>query len=76
MEFKAGHQKDGSLVAEFEGPGRDVKAPNSVVGPALGTSGRVASEKDDVQTFLVKVKVESVRPDGTVRTGSPSAGTS
>ena len=62
VELKAGHQKDGGLVAEFEGPGRDVKASNEVVGQALGTSGRTASEKNDVKTFLMKVKVESVRP--------------
>jgi hypothetical protein len=62
VELKAGRQKDGGLVAEFEGPGRDVKASNEVVGQALGTAGRVGSEKADVQTFLVKVKVDAVRP--------------
>jgi len=48
-------------VAEFEGPGRDVKASSDVVGQALGTTGR-AEDKKDLQTFLVKVKVDSVRP--------------
>ena len=62
VELKAGRQKQGGLVAEFEGPGHDVKASNDVVGPALGTSGRQAPEKNDVPTFLVKVKVNNVRP--------------
>jgi hypothetical protein len=62
VELKAGRQKGGGLVAEFEGPGRDVKASNETVGQALGTSGRTASEKNDIKTFLMKVKVESVRP--------------
>ena len=62
VELKAGRHKEGGLVAEFEGPGRDVKASNDVVGQALGTSGRTAAEKNDIQTFLVKVKVDSVRP--------------
>jgi hypothetical protein len=61
IELKTGRQKDGGLVAEFEGPGRDVKASNTVVGPAIGTSGRTATEKNDVATFLVKVKVDNVR---------------
>lgn len=61
IELKPGRQKDGGLVAEFEGPGRDVKASNAVVGSAIGTSGRAATEKSDVPTFLVKVKVDSVR---------------
>ena len=61
IELKPGRQKGGGLVAEFEGPGRNVKAPNDIVGPAIGTSGRVAAEKNDVPTFLVKVKVDNVR---------------
>jgi hypothetical protein len=61
VEMKAGHQSGGGLVAEFEGPGKDVKASNEVVGQALGTSGRQQPEKNDVKTFLVKVKVDSVR---------------
>jgi len=61
IEFKAGRQKEGGFVAEFEGPGRDVKASSDVVGQALGTTGR-AEDKKDLQTFLVKVKVDSVRP--------------
>jgi hypothetical protein len=62
VELKAGHQKEGGLVAEFEGPGRDVKASNEVLGQALGTAGRTEAETKDVPTFLVKVKVDSVRP--------------
>lgn len=61
IELKPGRQKNGGLVAEFEGPGHDVKASNDIVGPAIGTAGRVASGKNDVPTFLVKVKVDSVR---------------
>lgn len=60
-ELKAGSQKDGGLVVEFEGPGRDVKASNQVVGEALGTSGRTTPEKDDVPTFLMRVQVRDVR---------------
>jgi hypothetical protein len=62
IELKAGRQKDGGLVVEFEGPGKDVKASNAVVGQPLGTSGRVTPEKNDVKTFLIHVKVDSVRP--------------
>ena len=61
IELKAGHQKAGGLVVEFEGPGRDVKASNDVVGQPLGTSGRVAAGKNDIPDFLVRVKVDSVR---------------
>ena len=61
IELKQGHQKTGGLVVEFEGPGHDVKASNSVVGGALGTSGRTQPEKDDIKTFLYKVKVDDVR---------------
>ena len=62
VELKEGRQKDGSLVVEFEGPGKDVKASNDVVGQPLGTSGRVTPEKNDIKTFLVHIKVDSVRP--------------
>jgi len=61
IELKAGHQKSGGLVVEFEGPGRDVKASNDVVGQPLGTAGRVQPEKNDIKDFLVHVKVDSVR---------------
>ena len=62
IEFKAGRQKDGGLAVEFEGPGKDVTASTAVVGPALGTSGRAADEKDDIKTFLFKVNVDTVTP--------------
>jgi len=61
IELKAGHQKEGGLVLEFEGPGRDVKASNDVVGQPLGTSGRAAAGNSDIKDFLVHVKVDSVR---------------
>jgi hypothetical protein len=61
IELKKGHQKSGGLVVEFEGPGRDVKASNAAVGDAIGTAGRTQPEKNDVQTFLFKVKVDTVR---------------
>lgn len=62
VELKAGHQSQGGLVVEFEGPGKDVKASNADVGQALGTSGRTEPNKDDVKTFLLRVKVNSVKP--------------
>lgn len=61
IELKQGHQKSGGVVVEFEGPGRDVKASNSAVGGALGTSGRTEPEKNDIKTFLYKVQVDNVR---------------
>lgn len=64
-ELKAGHQNEGGLVVEFEGPGKDVKASNADVGAAIGTAGRAASEKNDVPTFLIKVKVDDVKEVGT-----------
>jgi hypothetical protein len=60
-ELKAGPQKDGALVVEFEGPGKDVKASNQVVGQALGTSGRTPPETNDVPTFLMRVQVQDVK---------------
>jgi hypothetical protein len=62
IELKPGHQNEGGLVAEFEGPGQDVKASNDVVGQPLGTSGRVEPEKGDIPTFLIHVTVDSVKP--------------
>ena len=49
-------------LVEFEGPGKDVRASNDVVDQPLGTSGRVTPEKNDIKTFLVHIKVDSVRP--------------
>ena len=61
IELKNGPAKDGGLLAEFEGPGRDVKVPNSVVGNAVGTAGRATPEKNDIKTMLVKVKVGAIQ---------------
>ena len=61
IELKTGRQKDGGLLVEFEGPGKDVLAPNATVGAAIGTAGRTAPEKDDVPTYLAHVNVRSVR---------------
>jgi hypothetical protein len=61
IELKNGDTKDGDLLAEFEGPGKDVRVPNSVVAGAIGTSGRTVPEKNDVKTMLVKVKVNDVQ---------------
>jgi hypothetical protein len=54
--------KTGGLVVEFEGPGKDVKGSNNVVGPPLGTAGRVQPETNDIKAFLVRVKMDTVRP--------------
>jgi len=62
IELKEGYQKTGGLVVEFQGPGKDVKASNDVVGQPLGTAGRVQPEKNDIKAFLVRVKVDTVRP--------------
>jgi hypothetical protein len=66
IELKPGHEKDGGLIAEFEGPGKDVRVPNSVIGDAIGTTGRTdADKKEDIKTWLLKVKVDDVkRVDG------------
>ena len=63
-ELKAGPHKDGGLVVEFEGPGRDVRASNAQVGAAIGTAGRQAAEADDVKTYLAEVKVTGVKVVG------------
>jgi hypothetical protein len=65
IEFKAGRQPSGGLVAEFEGPGKDVKVSTDVIGDAIGTSGRGAADKsagNEVKTFLVRVNVQEVKP--------------
>jgi hypothetical protein len=61
IELKTGRQKDGGLVVEFEGPGKDVRASNAAVGAAVGTGGRTVPEKDDIPTYLAHVNVKSVR---------------
>jgi hypothetical protein len=64
IELKAGPAKDGGLLAEFEGPGKDVEIPNATVGDAVGTTGRTVPEKKDVKTLLVRVAVDTVLPTG------------
>ena len=61
IELKNGDKKDGGLLAEFEGPGEDIKVPNAAVAGAIGTSGRTAPEGDDIKTILMKVKVDNVQ---------------
>jgi hypothetical protein len=68
IELKAGHQKSGGLVVEFEGPGKDVKLPNEVIGSTVGTAGRTTADKNDIKTFLIRVNVENVQAlEGTCR---------
>jgi hypothetical protein len=64
VELKAGRQKDGGLVVEFEGPGKDVRVPNATAGASVGTGGRTNPEKDDVKTYLLRVDVKSVKATG------------
>lgn len=61
IEFKNGDRKDGGLLAEFEGPGKDVRVPKETVDKAIGTTGRTGAEKNDLKTMLLKVKVDSVK---------------
>lgn len=62
IELKAGPYKDGGLIVEFAGPGKDVRVPNETVGAAIGTSGRTDADKGkDIKTFLVKVDVDDVK---------------
>jgi hypothetical protein len=63
IELKAGKQQDGGLVAEFQGPGKDVKVPNDVIGSEIGTAGRTEADngKKDLKAFLIKVDVDEVK---------------
>jgi len=62
IELKAGKQKDGGLVAEFEGPGKDVKVSNDAIGSSIGTAGRTDADKGkDLKVFLIKVDVDDVK---------------
>ena len=60
IELKNGVAKDGGLLVEFEGPGKDVRASNTAAGGVVGTAGRTTPEKNDIKTMLVKVKVTDV----------------
>ena len=64
IELKPGRQKDGGLIVEFEGPGKDVKASNADVGAAVGTAGRVAADRNDIPTFLARIAVKAVKAMG------------
>jgi hypothetical protein len=59
IELKAGPHEDGGLIVEFEGPGKDVRAPSATVGAAIGTSG--LSDGKDIKTFLIKVNVDEAK---------------
>ena len=63
-ELKAGPHKDGGLIVEFEGPGRDVQASNAQVGAAIGTAGRQAAEANDLKTYVAEVTVTGVKVVG------------
>jgi hypothetical protein len=63
VELKSGAHRDGGLLLEFEGPGRDVVASNADVGAAVGTAGR-QPESDDIKTYLAEVNVTSVKALG------------
>jgi hypothetical protein len=58
IEIKSG-PRDGGLIVEFEGPGKDVRVPGEAVADAIGTSGRADAGKD-IKTFVVKVDVDDV----------------
>jgi len=61
IELKSGTRKDGGLMAEFEGPGKDVRVPNEAVASAVGTTGRAVPESRDIKTILMKVRVTGVQ---------------
>jgi hypothetical protein len=60
-ELKAGTRKDGGLIVEFEGPGKDVVASAGTLDKPVGTSGVKTPSNDDVKAFLVHVRVNDVR---------------
>lgn len=64
-ELKSGRHKDGGLVVEFEGPGRDVRTSAAASGAAVGTAGAATPEKNDLKTYLLRIDVKSVRATGT-----------
>jgi len=65
IELKAGRQKDGGLIVEFEGHGKDVRVPNATVGTATGTGGRIEPGKNDIKTYLLRIDVKAVKATGT-----------
>ena len=59
IELKNGAARDGGMLVEFEGPGKDVRASDAIAGNVVGTAGNTAG-KDDIKTMLVKVNVTGV----------------
>ena len=57
IELKAGDDGEGGWVAEIEGPGRDVRTTPEKAG--IESAGK-QSQKDDVKTTVVKLKVNEV----------------
>jgi hypothetical protein len=64
IELQAGSQKEGGLIVEFEGPGKDVRASNETVGAAVGTAGRTEPDKNDIPTYLAHIDVNEVKVVG------------
>ena len=61
IDLKSDKDKSGGLIVEFEGPGKDVKVADDAITQSVGTSGRTDSTKD-VPAYLIRVKVDSVKP--------------
>jgi hypothetical protein len=61
IELKEGTQKDGGLVIEIEGPGRDVRASTSALPGVAGTTG-TTPEKNDVKATIIKVTMGHLQP--------------
>lgn len=65
IEIKAGRHKDGGLIVEFEGPGKDVRSSTTATGAAVDTAGGAKPEKNDIKTYLLRVDVKAVMTTGT-----------
>lgn len=65
VEIKAGRHKDGGLIVEFEGPGKDLRTSAATSGVAVGTAGARTPEKNDIKSYLLRVDVKSVTSMGT-----------
>ena len=61
IELRAGTRKDGGLLVEYEGPGKDVVASADTLGRPVGTSWTAKPGRSDVKTFLLHVKINDVR---------------
>ena len=64
IEVKAGRHKDGGVIVEFEGPGKDVRSSNAAAGAGVGTGGRTVPEKNDTKTYLLRIDVTAVKATG------------